>query len=436
MIKKIELSKTNLSDLHQVFKYSSDDVFSYRKARLFPIGNTESELATASIFLATLAAVKEFREELLMQLGVNKIKTRNVNLHVYTELQNETKLDRPDGLIVITSGKHQPVIEWASFVEAKVGNQEIDSKQIDRYIEFGREIGINSLISISNEMVTSPLNSPVTTTKRSFQLYHWSWKYLSVIAGNLIRKNAVSDDDHRFILSELRRYIDSHKNLTSHNHMGAKWNDAVTKIHAYEPDQKIDKETLKTLVSSIRQEEKDISLQLTDISAYDVDLDTKEDRSPLIEKMLLESKVVSIPLIINKNKIYSFKIDVDFIRQEVRCTTTVVINNGKSQAQTTSLLKLLNNNEIAVSDSIFIKAIYPRNKSVINEFTLKHLLDQKETQEPYSILDKDIGDQVKCFEIKTKDLLGRSFSSPKNFIVKIENIARLFLEQVMSSLVK
>ena len=48
-----------------------------------------------------------------------------------------------------------------------------------------------------------------------------------------------------------------------------------------------------------------------------------------------------------------------------------------------------------------------------------------------SFVDKELGNEVKHFEIKTKDLLGRDFKSTKNFIVKLEDIAERFLNQVV-----
>ena len=51
--------------------------------------------------------------------------------------------------------------------------------------------------------------------------------------------------------------------------------------------------------------------------------------------------------------------------------------------------------------------------------------------EPYSILDKVLGNEVKHFEIKTKDLLARDFKSTKNFIIKLEDIAERFLNQLI-----
>ena len=73
MLKKITFGSTNLSDLYEVFRMNSMDVLENRRARLFPLGQTENETLTTSIFLASLSAVKEYREELFSTIGVNKI---------------------------------------------------------------------------------------------------------------------------------------------------------------------------------------------------------------------------------------------------------------------------------------------------------------------------------------------------------------------------
>jgi hypothetical protein len=106
---KIRLGKELFSDLHRFFNMEKN-ILESKKSRLFPSGNTMDENQTTSIFLASLQAVKEYREELLINIGVSKIKNRNIKLHVYTEVYNEAKTERIDGLIVLTSGKNNPVI--------------------------------------------------------------------------------------------------------------------------------------------------------------------------------------------------------------------------------------------------------------------------------------------------------------------------------------
>lgn len=436
MSKQIKLGQTPFKDLYQVFNYTSKEIFDNKKAKLFPIGNSDGEVATTSIFLASLSAVKEYREELFLDIGVTKIKTRNVNLHVYTEIFNASKNatdDRPDGLIVITSGKNNPVIEWACFVEAKVNNNTITEEQIERYTDFAREVGINDIITISNSLVTNPNEPIVKIKKRSFNLYHWSWTYLKVMATRLIRTDSIEDEDHIYILSELRRYFDDHKYLKNFDNMGKDWKDAVTALHAHSIEQKIDNDILDSIVESYKQEEKDISLQLTDNTDMYIQLFAKDDRTESLCEMLQNHKTFISQYIIDGNKTHTFYIEVDFIRQQIKCYTHITISKGKAHAQTSQLIKMLEN-EAGYTDNLLVNAYYIRNKTNKKDVPLSVLISEKNQSEEYSIIEKDLGSEVKFFEIKTCDLLGANFKSTKKFIIELENIAERFLTQVMVNL--
>ena len=65
---------------------------------------------------------------------------------------------------------------------------------------------------------------------------------------------------------------------------------------------------------------------------------------------------------------------------------------------------------------------------------LPPLLTNESQAESYFILDKSLGDEVKFFEIETIDTVNTNFTSTKNFIIRLENIAELFLNQVMKYL--
>jgi len=432
MAKKIKFGTELFSDLHLFFNME-EDVLASKKARLFPLGNTTDENQTTSIFLSSLQAVKEYREELLVGLGITKIKNRNVSLHVFTEVYNEEQTERLDGVIVLTSGKTNPVIEWIGFVESKVKHNAIDCSQIERYIEFGREIGVNSIITISNELTTSPLDTPIETKKaRNFNLYHWSWTYLKVMSTRLLRSEVVKDEDHVYILTELRRYFDEHKNISNYTNMGSEWKESVQKIHEADVSKKIDKDILKSVVDSYKQEEKDISLQLTDYTPFYIQVLVKnnEDREASISLQLQNNKTISTTYFINNDKKRTFNVEVDFIRKSICCKTTVVIEGGKAKAQTTALLKKLDN--AGVNEDIMVEAVYIRNRS-IEACSLSTLFEEK-TKSEYSIMNKDFGDEIRYFNIFIKRELGREFQAPRNFIDHLEGLGEVFLLHVAKNL--
>lgn len=432
MLKKITMGKSPFKDLYQVFRMDNPNDLEKHRARLFPIGNSDSETSTVSIFLASLGAVKEYREELLSRIGIKKINNKNIELHTYTEISGGNSENRPDGLLVITSGKHNPVIEWAGLVEAKVRDNILETGQIERYVDFAREIGINDIITVSNYLSTTPMQSPIKSKKNKFNLYHWSWTYLKVTASRLIRTNAVEDVDHIFMLKELRKYFDTHKNISNYNNMGQEWKNAVSKIHTYTDSQFIDKETVSHIIESYKQEEKDISFQLTDRTNHCIELVTKNHREDEIEEMLQNKKVITSTFMIDGNKNYNFSIDLCFKSRTIRCYTKYIIDKGKAQSQTSTLIKKLDLS--GTTDDIKINAYYIRNKSNMANKSLTELSKEKEQSEFYSILDKSLGDKIKFFEIETIDTISKSFTSTKNFIIKLENITEVFLNQVMEYL--
>tara|TARA_B100000959_G_scaffold219838_1_gene232230 strand:+ start:61 stop:708 length:648 start_codon:yes stop_codon:yes gene_type:complete len=212
--------------------------------------------------------------------------------------------------------------------------------------------------------------------------------------------------------------------------MGKEWKESVKHIQSLDTKQKIPLLTLSNVVESYIQEEKDISLQLTSRSQFHIELLVRGGRKEAVEKMLQNRKVITSEFMLNQDKNNTFSIDVDFIRQEIRCYIGIVVTKGKSQAQTTALIKMFES-ESGYTDCILVNAFYIRNKSKRTDVPLATLFREKEFAEPYSILDKSFGDEVKYFEVKTKDLLGRDFRSTKNFIIKLEAIAGRFLEQVV-----
>ena len=84
-------------------------------ARLFPVlATTSKEGRTTSIVLACLSLVGEFGSEVLSSLGVRVGK--RTKIQTYAEVvfrdQNPSMKDRPDGMIVVSTGSK----EWRALV--------------------------------------------------------------------------------------------------------------------------------------------------------------------------------------------------------------------------------------------------------------------------------------------------------------------------------
>ncbi|NQV06647.1 hypothetical protein HQ535_08845 [bacterium] len=146
-------------------------------ARLIPgtgiKGRKEQEERSTSALLAVMAAVPSFGHALLKPaLGApaGRIST-------FTEPHFKTDADgtaRPDGAIVIERGKTR----WVCLVEVKTGDSDLYDEQVDGYVQIANREGFDAVLTISNQIVAHPSESPVKVDKRRLRkvrLGHLSW---------------------------------------------------------------------------------------------------------------------------------------------------------------------------------------------------------------------------------------------------------------------
>ncbi|MFT7046869.1 MAG: hypothetical protein ACJAYH_002147, partial [Celeribacter sp.] len=178
-------------------------------ARLFPVLSTTSkEGRTTSIVLACVSKIEEFGSELLSSVGQKLGKRTKVATYteVCFEKQSGSGNDRPDGLITLRTGSR----EWVALIEAKVGNNDLDASQLERYRALAKENGADCVISISNQFATSPMVHPLDDVRKSrskIPVYHWSWMHILTVADLLLSGDGVADTDQKILLNELRRFL-------------------------------------------------------------------------------------------------------------------------------------------------------------------------------------------------------------------------------------
>ena len=194
-------------------------------ARLIPalgIGRgAEQEERATSALLAVLGIVPSFGKRILKYLGApaGKITT-------YTEPHLETSdgtTGIPDGLIHVQRGKS----EWVALVEVKTGSNHLDSDQINLYLQIANGLGYNAVLTISNEIVASPSESPVNIDKRKTKkvtVAHISWSRIMTEAVTEFEHRGVDDPEQAWILNELIAYLDAEKSGASgYEGMGKEW---------------------------------------------------------------------------------------------------------------------------------------------------------------------------------------------------------------------
>ena len=99
--------------------------------------------------------------------------------------------DRPDGLVSVSKG----CSVWTALVDPKIGNAGIDADQIARYGEQAKRLGIDAVITLSNQLAPLPSHAPYATPNRltdKVRFFHLSWASILTDAALILKDRAPS----------------------------------------------------------------------------------------------------------------------------------------------------------------------------------------------------------------------------------------------------
>lgn len=196
----------------------------WHRARLIPTsginGAQEQERRATSALLAVLSIVPDFSRTLLSKIG-----SPAGNVDTFIEVPFDLAGSRiyPDGLIRVKRGAR----EWTALVEVKTGKNQLESTQLENYLDVAREQGFDTLITISNEIPPIPGQHPTKVDKRKLrkvEIHHWSWSF--VLASAIVQKvhRGVTDPEQAWILGELIRYLEHERSgALELDDMGQHW---------------------------------------------------------------------------------------------------------------------------------------------------------------------------------------------------------------------
>jgi len=198
---------------------------SWSPARLIPTsgigGQPEQERRATSALLAVMRAVPEFGRALLAYTGAP-----GGRISTFTEVQlkdADGKVSIPDGAIVVERGKTR----WRCLVEVKTGGALLEAEQIGRYLDLARLHDFQAVLTISNQIVAAPTESPVSVDARRLRrltLWHLSWWRILTEAVLQHQHRGVSDPDQAWILGELIAYLDHERSgAGGFEDMGEHW---------------------------------------------------------------------------------------------------------------------------------------------------------------------------------------------------------------------
>lgn len=283
----VELVKKKLTKIVGIKKEQFNDFIKQKeisvvKSRLIPMYKLGDEMALTSVLLSSLRLVKEFRQ----QVFANAKMSRGGKAYFYTEVSfAEFPESRVDGLIlVVKSG----VIKDAAILEVKNGRDKLDQKQLERYQQIARKYSIPNFITISNEFVTEPSQSPLPLKSyKAIDMYHFSWSYLLTLAHVLLFKNDtnIGDEDQIEIMKEVVHYFESDKaGVLGHNRMSSEWGQVVDKVNKG-GSLKASDQFVYQAVRSWQQQERDMALVLSRAIGFVVECGHSKYKGDLAQRL-------------------------------------------------------------------------------------------------------------------------------------------------------
>ncbi|WP_319559134.1 hypothetical protein [Marispirochaeta sp.] len=402
-----------------------------RPARLIPSSiKAGDEMALCSIFLSALRLIKEFREDVFSDL-----KFRKGGAHYF--YVETTFLDikdaRPDGLILnVVSGE----IRDAVIMEVKNKHNQIDDTQIQKYIELAKAIGVVKILTISNQYVPDPSQSPVQCkAPKGIELYHYSWTALLTLAHVLLFQNAhnIEDSDQKALMKEIVNFFESKDSgILGFSDMKRGWKEVIKQFTAGTIPKKTSPEVIEA-IESWQQEEKDMALKLSQKLGEMVKLASKQDLKTRFEsdyKQLSTKKQLVSKLRVN-NVVSAIEVIAHFERRTVTMSVELQAPDKTIRGQIGWLKKQI--------DSCAMKNIEIFTK--IRDYL--HIQPNLKYRNEYPLtaidgLEKAItdlkGKEINSFTISYIFHLGAKFESGKKFVEIIESMLVDFYSSIVQHL--
>ncbi len=408
-------------------------------ARLIPfVTESTKELGATSALLATLMAVDEFGKHMLSMVGGPSTKRTQVSCFTEVVFKNSSiqakKGIRPDGLIVATTGK----TEWWALVESKIGTNQLDADQIEKYLDLARENDLDALITISNQFAAAPDHHPVQISghkTRSVSLHHWSWTSLVSEAKLLAENKGVSDPDQAYILQELIRYLGNDKSgVLEFKRMPSGWKSICAKALNNHAISKSDPEAVDVVAGwhqLVRYLSLDLSVAIGANASLNISRAHKSDPNKRLHDALdglasdyLLEDVFSIP-----NTASDLTLSADVGKKVL--SASMWLKAPKDRKRATACVTWLKNQLSMCEDGdIKIKTTFARRNSE------KHSTLGEIRENPQVLLLDDLSILPRWFEIKRNVSNGSRFNGPQTFVKDARKLVLSFYEDVGQHLVE
>ncbi|MDY6943272.1 MAG: hypothetical protein SVU69_09705 [Pseudomonadota bacterium] len=411
-----------------------DYLISGELARLIPVV-TKPELRNTCVTCAMLSAVQEFAEVLLSPLGAPTGKRAKIQAWLEPIFKGEksNSNDRPDALIIVDNGRRV----WRALVEVKTKKVDLHSDQIERYLDIAKAHGIDAVVTISNQFVATPSQSPCEINKQKLKkvsLYHWSWSHLETEAKIQLSKSVVSDPDQAYMLEEYVRYLEHDSSgVTEFEQMRKEW---VEACKLYFAKSKLDKRSSigAAVVSDWDELMRCTALLMSRALETNVTtvLSAKERKDPRARLEAMQHSFISTGELLSRLDVPDaaspISVEADLTRRSVTVSMSLDAPRDKKRASATVtwLLRQLAKTE---NGTVLIVAKWPGRTadSCADLSTIRNDVDV--------LLANRKGLLPRGFEIKTVSDLGGKFTQRRNFVPELVACVTKFYETIGQNLV-
>ena len=408
--------------------------FHLRPARLISLHKPGNEMALTSIFLAALRLIDEFRKQIFQIVRLPKGST----IHTFTEVDFLLhKKQRVDGLIVVVRGKK---IINAILIEVKNKNIELGSDQVENYAAIAKDYGIPTILTISNQFVSFPTQSPVKIRMpRAVSHYHMSWTYILTIAHILLYDNDTNIDDQSQvqIMKEVVAYLEEPKSgVLGFTQMKPGWIEVASKISAG-ASLKMTDDAVEEAVSSWLEEERDMALILSRELGLIVHSGKRKFRNDLNARVdhekrhLIQSDALGTTLRID-GAAGDVEISPDFARKTVEMSVTLDAPVRKNTRPQITWLK----NQLRACERKNLELFAELQSELWVDIDVKY--GKGRIRIPLVEIDqaheKMGAQEIKSFGVVQAKHFGRTFESRKRFVDVVESMLLKYYRGVVQHL--
>ena len=328
------------------------------------------------------------------------------------------------------------------WIVAKIKNSELDIRQISDYVQIAKEYKIPKLITVSNQFVSNPSQSPISVKLPKYvAMYHLSWSYILTVGNLLLFKNQqnIEDEDQVEIMHEILNYFENDKSgVLGFTQMKQGWIDIVNKINVGTSINLKDP-ALDDTISSWLEEERDMALILSRELGLLVRSGQKMYKKNLLARINNEKR----QLISNKNLKSILQID------GVASDITVQPNFGNKNIAMSVTLGPPQDRKVRSQITWLknqIKFCVKKNPELFSNIEKELMIDIniKFTKKPMRIplpeleyvYEKLGSKEIKSFSIVQIKYLGKKFESRQLFVKIIEGMLIQYYQSIVQHLKK